>query len=259
MKQHLLICTLLTSSLFQYCLSMDHPDQRSPLNAPAISGDLEEITRLLDAGIPLDDEYNRALHNAARYGHVEVLKLLLSRDADPNKRTKDYLGLPPAFLSTPLEMMSTHLHVRHATPDLNTVKSAVQELVYHGADPNMADIDGNTPLHTCAKFFNSEYKAIVAEALLENGANPFLKNNDGQTPRESNSSLSTDKMLYVLQEGEKNWKQRTQRIRMILRGAPYHLRKGVRVRKATPQSAQASSILWGKPLPTWDGGKKESK
>lgn len=50
----------------------------------------------------------------------------------------------------------------------------VQFLINSGADPNLRDYDGDTPLHFCEL-------PEVAELLIMNGADPTAVNNDGDT------------------------------------------------------------------------------
>jgi ankyrin repeat protein len=59
------------------------------LFAAARAGDSREVERLLNAGVPVDagDRYAAtALAMAAGRGHLEVVRLLLDRGADPDRR-----------------------------------------------------------------------------------------------------------------------------------------------------------------------------
>src|SRR5689334_7012676 len=64
----------------------------------ASAGDLKQVTKLLDAGLPVSamlapDDYKgeapkyQAIHLAAYRGHVAVIRLLLDRGANVNGRT----------------------------------------------------------------------------------------------------------------------------------------------------------------------------
>jgi ankyrin repeat protein len=53
----------------------------------------------------------------------------------------------------------------------------VELLLKRGADPNVPDIFGSTPLHIAAECDNPE----VVELLLKRGADPNIPDDDGQT------------------------------------------------------------------------------
>jgi len=58
-------------------------------------------------------------------------------------------------------------------------RAAVTEfLLQHGADPNVAEANGDTPLHFAA---SSGY-AEIARSLLKHGAQVNARNKDGKTP-----------------------------------------------------------------------------
>lgn len=54
----------------------------------------------------------------------------------------------------------------------------VETIMLNGADPNISDNKGETPLHTCAK--RRGIDAMVPGMLLRFGCNPNLKNNKGK-------------------------------------------------------------------------------
>ena len=84
------------------------------------------------------------LQEAARYGHKEVVKLLLDRGAECNKASKKY-GLTPLYMAvqgdhfnygwTPVHWAARKGH-----------KDVVQLLLTKGADWNIMTVDGHTPL-----------------------------------------------------------------------------------------------------------------
>jgi ankyrin repeat protein len=53
-------------------------------------------------------------------------------------------------------------------------------LLERGADPNIQDIEGNTPLHLAAE---NQFKDIIL-LLLQKNPNVFIKNKQGKTPME---------------------------------------------------------------------------
>jgi ankyrin repeat protein len=61
----------------------------TPLHSVAIWGDVESARILLDAGAEIDvpaEEDCTALHEAINQGHLEMVKLLVSRGADLKRR-----------------------------------------------------------------------------------------------------------------------------------------------------------------------------
>ena len=53
-------------------------------------------------------------------------------------------------------------------------KELIQFLISSGANPNLRDFDGDTPLHVCEE-------PEVADLLLSHGADPAAVNNEGDT------------------------------------------------------------------------------
>jgi len=99
------------------------------------------------------------LHSAAFGGHVEIVKLLLERGADPNAKTDDGL--------TPLHIAAFKGHV-----------DVVRVLLEHGANPNAKDNNGQTPLHYAVQ----EGHVEIVKSLLERGADPRIADNGGHIP-----------------------------------------------------------------------------
>lgn len=58
-------------------------------------------------------------------------------------------------------------------------RQIVQLLLAHGADPNVANDAGKTPLHLACEIETRD--ALNVEALLAHGANPRLADNHGRT------------------------------------------------------------------------------
>jgi hypothetical protein len=102
------------------------------------------------------------LHAAAFSGNFEVVRILI--ECDPTDISAgNRLG------STPLHWASGGLHFKAG--------SVVRLLLEYGADINVQDIDGWTPLH-CASFIGLPE---VVRLLLEQGADVEVKGNDGKT------------------------------------------------------------------------------
>ena len=67
-------------------------------------------------------------------------------------------------------------------------------LLAAGADTNLADHDGWTPLHSCVYYELSE----LVPMLLKAGANPRQRDLQGDTPEEFATSLGHHKMAKLL-------------------------------------------------------------
>jgi len=121
---------------------------------------LEAVQSALPPDGPLDDvnysphdergEYVPTLcHVAAMFNHLDVMELLLSRGADPDRQSLG--GRTVCCIATELGH-----------------RELVALLLRHHADPNKAAHDGTTPCHFAAA---KGYDAIV-KLLLSHGANP---------------------------------------------------------------------------------------
>lgn len=64
----------------------------------------------------------------------------------------------------------------------NKLVQLAEKLLKNGADPNVTDIYGNTPLWTA--ILNSKEEKGVVKLLLKHGANPDIVNKHGKSPKE---------------------------------------------------------------------------
>ncbi|UKZ79073.1 hypothetical protein TrVFT333_006824 [Trichoderma virens FT-333] len=136
----------------------------TPLHEAARNGKADVVKLLLGQGANIEaknNDGNTPLHDAARNGKADVTKLLLARGANIEAKNND-IG------DTPL-----HLAAWNGKADM------VKFLLDHRANIEAKDNSGNTPLRDAA--WNG--KADVAKLLLARGANIEAKQNDnGDTP-----------------------------------------------------------------------------
>jgi hypothetical protein len=101
------------------------------------------------------------LWTAIRYGHYNLIRILLRVGVDPN--------ISDGYGRTPL-----HLASKAGSAD------SIRILLDAGVEPNVQDNDEVTPLHFAVTHLGSEQGALeAAKLLLEAGADPSLKTNKG--------------------------------------------------------------------------------
>lgn len=111
-----------------------------------------------------DWEGNTLIHRAAHFAHPQVLELLLAHHAPVNSQYKDKTPLHFA-LGTDAVWVKTNKQIdfkEHHQDQLATVKL----LLTGGADPDVMDEDGETPLHTACRMGHAD----LAQLLMSKGA-----------------------------------------------------------------------------------------
>lgn len=151
---------------FGFGLNEQDNDGKTQLHRAAISKDMEQVERLLFAGIAVDIKDrvgNEPLHYGVIADEPEIVKLLLRFGANVN--AKGQLGCSPL-----------HLAVSH--------KDIVNALLQEGANVSRQDDKGDTPLHLALSIPPGcpTYNCAVIDALLQSRADVNLANEAGITP-----------------------------------------------------------------------------
>ncbi len=130
------------------------------------------------------------LHWAAQEGFVKVAKLLVQYGADVNASDDNQMtplynsaGRDFKMVKTLIELgADVNKHQPNGVALHNAVSwestEIVEFLLAHGAKPNIADDEGQTPLFFAASAENLE----IAKLLIAHGANKTVKDNNGKTP-----------------------------------------------------------------------------
>jgi hypothetical protein len=166
-----------------------HEWQGDSLKAAVTYGCIDGVRYHFDKG---KINYNAFLHLAVKYGHLDIVKLLVKNGADVNLknsegstplhivggddeavRVAEFLIENGANINLKNEYGNTPLHNAVAYWRIKTVIL----FVLNGADINLKDRHGNTALHLAVA---TGYSAMV-KFLADNMPNMNLKNRDGQT------------------------------------------------------------------------------
>lgn len=176
--------------------------------------------RLLAKGVDINSispDGSTLLSRAVQSGNIKLVEKILTLGAGPN--TADASGDPPlVYAVRNQEMMAVlvdkganpNLAGKTGTPLIAALKfqsmSAVGYLLSKGADPKLADAQGNTPLHFAAQYVNT---APAIKTLVANGAIPNAANLEGNTPlhfaaRNHNAQAVADLLSSGAKPNQKN-------------------------------------------------------
>jgi ankyrin repeat protein len=213
--------------------------------ARALDGSMGMARRLIEAGadIHVEDPVtgHTVLHYAARAGAMDVIEMLLSRDADVNARS--HTG------TTPLQLAAGGGH-----------NQAARLLLRAGAKWHEADEDGHVPLHAAAA---SGHEATV-HLLLEGG----LISTQALTPARPLYPLPLKKVMRrqwscscAMERGLNRWVQKERSIYSYLPGGMdihYSPIASAPSLTATPTSiflmwmaTQRCTMLWNAAMRIW--------
>lgn len=165
------------------------------LTAAAYMGDIDRVKELIKRGADVNERNGAPLEYASERGHVEVVRFLLGKGANPDGKVVQY--------RTPLIEASSEGHykivkmlisagadVNAHIPDrlgggsalnfavLNGHHRIATLLLESGADPNISSAFGGRPLNLIAH----TNKVLMAKILVDHGADIYSENKDGHTP-----------------------------------------------------------------------------
>lgn len=143
-----------------------------------VSDWLDDHPNDLDA---LSDDGFPPLGLAAFFGHEDTAAFLLRNGADPDLAATNPMQVRP-------------IHAAVANRNEQTGYALAKLLLAHGAEVNVAQHGGWSPLHEAAAHGQNE----IVKLLLEYGANPQAVSDDGKTPvdmAQQNGHKSTVKLL----------------------------------------------------------------
>ena len=154
---------------------------------------------------------NEALFEAIKAGDADKIRSLLDDGADPNASNKDReRPLHAALNAAKSRQLSRRLPTTRLdeiqmaiTHDAGSVREACLEmlrvLLSRGADRNVPDENGNTPLHAAAE----QGFPDAVRLLLKEGAARELRNADAKTARDLAMAAKRDLPIAVEDESER--------------------------------------------------------
>lgn len=208
MRTRLALISILLGLTFAVCsCNRKEPSTTShDLFSAASLGDLSEVKTLLQSGVPVNSKDARgqtALYYAIQSKNVELVRYLVQQGADINAKSSTDAPLTLAMdraLGDPqvaLELINdgADVNIKDANGDTPLVKATAdssdevfQALLAKHANPNAKGVNGITPLHQAA--MNAMPDRV--KLLLQHGANPMIADDQGVTPLDLIDARSAD-------------------------------------------------------------------
>ena len=171
----------------------------SPLHTAIRDQSLIAVAKLIESGVNLDARDrlgNTPLHLAAFAGSIEIIQLLIesgsSLDAlDSNRNTP---------LHTAIVRDCKGVTQDNDATIQNEIIAITNLLLDRGANPNIQNRFGETPLHKAAL----SGKTVVANLLLKKGANPNIQDLVGETPLHRAILCKKDDLVQSLLKHDAN-------------------------------------------------------
>ena len=95
-------------------------------------------------------------------------------------------------------LRNVQLHAQRTMNVRKEYKKCLLRLLSLGADVNVKDVAGYTPLHHCAQMYSNDVTLALAQILLKAGANVDAKNRFGDTPLMYATMASKFEVIQVL-------------------------------------------------------------
>lgn len=208
---------------------LNKPEQRAKRDAALAD---EQGSRSTSDAWSDFDEHPPALaemYEAVRHGRLEIATNLLEHGFDPNTPPDAYEADQRSLLALSVVLPDLTLmrnllsHGADVNADIGSLPpllaatkdshegrlDAVIALLANGADPNVSDAKGETPLHHAALCQDTD----IAARLLDAGADVNAVNQDGQTPLSVACQASRwDNMRFLLQHGASHDTERSQSV-----------------------------------------------
>jgi len=157
-----------------------------PIHYLSASGSIDylrlylEVISMIPGGKSLvdirDSQGSTALHHAVKHGQVDVVRTLVQAGAMVNIQNFE---AKTALFNAVSQFKENY--------DRNLIYDIVKALLYFGANPNISDENGVTPLHVACSL------GIIplVDLLIDNGAWINVRDGDGETP-----------IFYALRDGK---------------------------------------------------------
>ena len=133
----------------------------------------------------VDNSGTTAIHSAARYGHVDMLKVMIEKGVDVNLAE----DAPAESGNTPLHTACIYGHA-----------DVANLLMASGADDSLQNINGETPAHLAVmkKKFGGDLTSTARAAVLKELKTLDAARNDGMTPLMLLQSLDINTNVELL-------------------------------------------------------------